>query len=112
MPIKPKDFLCDSCGHEYEQFLWHWEMPEPCPNCGSVVKEIIKQAPHTDMHSERIDQTSGMTYSSYRELCEKKKNEGPGFEPSPSADKHHGARNESHLHLGKKFSFSGQTRRS
>ena len=33
-----------------------------------------------------------------------------GLELSPSADKHHGARNEEHLKLGKKYSYTGAPR--
>ena len=34
-----------------------------------------------------------------------------GFSQAPSADKHHGARNESHANLGKLYSYSGQKSR-
>ena len=113
MSLKVNDFQCKSCGHEEEQFLFHYEDPNPCPKCGAGVNLVIRKAPFTDVYgSEQWDAKNEISFTSETERRSKMKNLGPGFEPSPSADKHHGARNESHLRLGKKFSFPGQARRS
>jgi len=115
MSLKMNDYLCDSCGQIDEHLLDSSinELPI-CTQCGSVQGRIFLKAPFTDMHPERTDLCNGIGYSSHRELCKKMKNYAPGmsFEPAPSSDKHHGARNESHLHLGKKFSYPGQMKRS
>jgi len=97
-----------------------------CPECDEVVEEIVdaKNVPdcwcgmkrqvvylkpiYTDVYgSEQWDDKNEISFSSETERRAKMKKLGPGFEPSPSADKHHGARNESHLNLGKTYSYKG-----
>lgn len=59
--------------------------------------------------SPKMDEINGTgEYSSNREL--ERRMARDGWEPA--GDKVGGARNESHLNLGKKFSFSGQRNRS
>jgi hypothetical protein len=105
------DIWCLGCDEVTEDIVDVDAVPD-C-RCGSKRKVVFLQAPYTDVYgSEQWDPKNEIAFTSETDRRKKMKNLGPGFEPSPSADKYHGARNESHLHLGKKFSFSGQTRRS
>lgn len=113
MALKVNDYECTSCGDVAEQFLYTTETPERCARCGGAVSLIILKAPHTDVYgSEQYDAANEISFTSERDRERKMRELGPGFERSPSADKHHGARNEEHLGLGKLYSYPGQRRRS
>jgi hypothetical protein len=78
----------------------------PDCECGGRRRVIYLKAPYTDVYgNEQFDTKNEISFTSETERRQKMKR--MGFEPSPSADKHHGARNESHLNLGKTYSYKG-----
>jgi hypothetical protein len=109
MAFKLQDFECDTCGHIEEHILAGGE-EALCSKCSGGMSVIFLKAPYTDVHGcEQWDSVNEISFTSESERRKKMKNYAPGlsFEPSPSADKHHGARNESHLNLGKTYSYKG-----
>ena len=104
------DVWCRRCGGVEEQMVDTKNVPR-C-HCGGKRQVVYLQAPYTDVYgSEQWDAKNEIAFTSERDRERKMKELGPGFERSPSADKHHGARNEEHLNLGKHFSYPGQVRR-
>lgn len=98
------DVWCPGCDKVTEEIVSVGSV-ETC-SCGSRRQVIYLKAPYTDVYgSPRVSQINDVSYSSARDLRKKMKEKG--FEPSPSADKHHGARNESHLNLWKTYSYRG-----
>jgi hypothetical protein len=109
MPVL-HDIWCLGCDEVTEDIVDVDAVPD-C-HCGSTRKVVYLKAPFTDVYgSEQWDAKNEISFTSERDRERKMKELGPGFERSPSADKHHGARNESHLNLGKHFSYPGQVRR-
>ncbi len=107
MGWKLDDYECDRCGHTEEHLLGAGEVPT-CSRCDGTMSVIFLKAPYTDVYgSEQFDSKNEISFTSETERRRKMKDLGPGFEPAPSADKHHGARNESHLNLGKTYSYRG-----
>jgi len=107
MALKLHDYKCDTCGHIEEHLLYNDEKAI-CSMCGSGMEIIYLKAPYTDVYgSVQFDTKNEISFTSETERRRKMRELGPGFEPAPSADKHHGARNESHLNLGKTYSYKG-----
>lgn len=107
MALKLHDYCCDSCDYVEEHLLNDWE-DAICSKCGGFMGIIFLKPVYTDVYgSEQTDRINGIKFSSETDRRKKMRELGPGFEPSPSADKHHGARNEEHLNLGKTFSYKG-----
>lgn len=105
MPVL-HDIWCRECDETVEEIVDPKKVPR-C-HCGGTRQVVYLQAPYTDVYgSEQWDSRNEISFTSETERRKKMKELGPGFEPSPSADKHHGARNESHLNLGKTFSYPG-----
>ena len=103
------DFYCPRCDSEqYDVYVTDAmvcaRLFPACQNCGTGTRISWARglAPSTDVLGvEKYSDALGGTYTSQRDLDQKMK--AAGFEPC--GDKVGGARNESHLNLGKKFSF-------
>jgi hypothetical protein len=105
------DLRCEKCG-EIEQNVYYEKGETPvCPCGGARGPDYATFKINTpEWGGPKFFNGLDRTFNSRSELNSYLKEKG--LQQAPSADKHHGARNESHLNLGKIFSYPGQTRRS
>jgi hypothetical protein len=101
------DIFCPTCEYEIENVVCEGGQFGKCDVC----KGDMKMRPFvfaTDVCGVRVDSDIlDISWTSTREREAKMK--ARGFEPAGDAVR--GARNEDHLHLGKRFSYAGQTGR-
>ena len=105
------DLRCQKCG-EVESNVYYEKGETPACKCGG------KRGPDFATFKINTPEWGGSkfitsldrTFDSRSELNAYLK--ANNLQQAPSADRHHGARNESHLNLGKIISYPGQTRRS
>lgn len=108
MGLKYKDLRCPRCGRE-EEWVAIWDNEHP--NCCGERMDWLPSPVYTacaggGFYSKALD----MEFTSKADMRSYAK--AQGLSQAPSADKHHGARNESHLNLGKLYSYRGQKNRS
>lgn len=104
-----KDFACPECHAVLErEMIRRGEIPT-C-KCGADM--AWQPAPcYTDTAGgEFYSRAFDRTFAHQKEMKDFAK--ARGLELGPSADKHHGARNESHRGLGKLYCYPGQKNRS
>jgi hypothetical protein len=111
--VKIKDLTCLKCEKDFLDVYLENHEDGPgkyphCPECGGEREWLpspVANFEHGSKYFASIDR-----WMSKSEIRQYLKRNDLGY--APSADKHHGARNESHLNLGKKFSYTGQPNRS
>ena len=102
------DLRCPNCD---DIVLSHYMEPDqfpPCQGCGATMTWIPTKVSTDIWGAPRQDTINDTGESTSRRELEKKM-KAKGFEPA--GDKVGGARNESHLNLGKHYSYAKQTKR-
>jgi len=99
MPVL-NDYSCKKCGKVVDD---RWE-PGRCCNQTRKVALSPVFSPEWGSSRELLHLREG-PFGSRSELAYYVKKEG--LVQAPSAEKHHGARNEDYLNLGKKYSYAG-----
>jgi hypothetical protein len=100
-------FACDPCGVEYLEAVYPMGHEEPCKHCGKPMLKV-PQTFHADAWGgPKYVQSLDQSFDSKSELRSEMKRQGL----SEAGDPVGGARNESHLNLGKGFSYKGQASR-
>ncbi len=104
------DVYCGHCDHEEEGVWFDHAKPPHCSRCGHSVRPRITHVNTDAWGGPRFIPSLDRTFDSHADLKSYMKRNH--MEPAASADKHHGARNESHLGLGKLYSGAGIKKRS
>jgi putative FmdB family regulatory protein len=63
MPVY--EYRCDSCGHAFEELVFHGEEPSGCPRCAGEVRKIF--SPFSYQAAE--DACAALPRGEQRELC-------------------------------------------
>ena len=92
---------CPSCGRMTGVEFADHDALRTC--CGVAMRKVPQVFHHDAWGGPRYIRSLDRTFTDHAEL--KTYQEVNGIRQAPSADKHGGARNESHLGLGKLYSF-------
>jgi hypothetical protein len=98
------DLYCKKCD-EIERNVWVESGKFPHCSCGAERVWVPFQFTTFEWGQPRYIKSLDRTFGSRSELQTYLKDNG--LAQAESADKHHGARNESHLGLGKRYSYRG-----